>query len=109
MCRVSSQPFRADEAYVKMADDPGRCSNGWAAYVEWGVDVPRGEETDMYRAHRGWRGDHLSWNAWPTRRDAAAEQMMEEMKDFDASDMPFDGMRMMWGGFEKIFDSAEAG
>ena len=30
------------------------------------------------------------------------------MGDMDMSKMPFDGMRMMWAGFEPLFDSAAA-
>jgi uncharacterized protein YbaA (DUF1428 family) len=31
--------------------------------------------------------------------------MEAEMGDMDTSTMPFDGMRMMWAGFEPLFDS----
>ncbi len=48
----------------------------------------------------------FSWVKWPDKAtaDAAWEKMMQDdrMKDFD---MPFDGKRMMWGGFEPIFES----
>jgi uncharacterized protein YbaA (DUF1428 family) len=44
---------------------------------------------------------------WPSKevRDAANKKMMEdpEMKNMD---MPFDGKRMIFGGFETIFDTA---
>ena len=51
----------------------------------------------------------FSWVAWPDRAtcDAAAKQMEADMADFDMSRMPFDGMRMMWAGFEPLFDSAD--
>jgi uncharacterized protein YbaA (DUF1428 family) len=48
----------------------------------------------------------FSWIEWPSKqvRDAANKQMMEdpEMKNMD---MPFDGKRMFFGGFEVMVDS----
>ena len=48
----------------------------------------------------------FSWIEWPSKeaRDAANKKMMEdpEMKNMD---MPFDGKRMIFGGFELIFDT----
>ena len=48
----------------------------------------------------------FAWLKWPDKAtaDAAWAKMMEDprMKDMD---MPFDGKRMMWGGFETIFQS----
>ena len=78
----------------------------------WGEDVPRGKKTDFYRATKAEEGEVpvFSWTAWPDRAtcDAAAKAMEAEMGDFDPSQMPFDGMRLMWAGFEPIFDSAAA-
>lgn len=41
-----------------------------------------------------------------TERDRINEQVMidERMKNFDPADMPFDGKRMFWGGFETIVE-----
>ncbi|MFV0276339.1 MAG: DUF1428 domain-containing protein [Parahaliea sp.] len=100
-------------AYVKMAGDawPAFRKGGCLGMFEnWGVEVQRGEQTDFYRATKAQDGEVplFSWTAWPDRAtcEAAAKAMEAEMGDFDFSSMPFDGMRMMWGGFEPIFDTA---
>lgn len=49
----------------------------------------------------------FSWILWPSR-DARNEGMKKIMADPrmqpDANPMPFDGKRMIYGGFEVIFD-----
>ena len=76
----------------------------------WGVDVPRGKLTDFYRATLAEDGEApvFGWTAWPDKAtcDAAARAMEAEMEGQEFPEMPFDGMRMMWGGFEVIFDTA---
>lgn len=74
----------------------------------WGVDVPPGKVTGFDLAVKLEEGEVVvfSWVKWPDKAtaDAAWEKMMQDdrMKDFD---MPFDGKRMMWGGFQPIFES----
>ena len=52
----------------------------------------------------------FSWIIWPDRApcDAASKAMEAEMEEQRMPPMPFDGRRMMWGGFEPIFHSAAA-
>lgn len=106
-------PEKNKAAYAAMADEGWKMfENGGAiGMVEgWGEDVPRGKVTDFYRATKAEEGEvpMFSWVAWPDRAtcDAAAKAMEAEMGDMDMSQMPFDGMRMMWAGFEPLFDSA---
>jgi len=74
----------------------------------WGDDVPEGQVTSFSRAVQ--RKDDeavvFSWVWWPDKatRDGAWAQMMndEEMK---AEDMPFDGKRMIFGGFEVLVEA----
>lgn len=108
-------PERNRDAYVKMAGDawPMFAKGGALGTCEaWGIDVPRGKQTDFWRATLAEDGEAVlfSWVAWPDRAtcDAAASEMMAEMEGQAYPDMPFDGMRMMWGGFETIFDSGPA-
>lgn len=74
----------------------------------WGNDVPDGKVTDFKKAVKAEPGENVvfSWIEWPSKqvRDAANKQMMEdpEMKNMD---MPFDGKRMFFGGFEVMLDS----
>lgn len=107
-------PGKNREAYVKMASDGWENlfrKSGCQGMVEgWGVDVPHGKQTDFYRATLAEDGEVplFSWVAWPDRAtcDKAAKEMEASMQGQPMPEMPFDGMRMMWGGFEPIFDSA---
>ncbi len=74
----------------------------------WGADVPRGKVTDFYMATQA-RDDEtivFSWIEWPDRAtaDASYEKMMSDPDMSEMGEMPFDGMRMIWGGFEPVVD-----
>ena len=75
----------------------------------WGDDVPDGKVTDFRRAVDAKPGETVvfSWIEWPSKevRDAANETIMSDpaMKDMD---IPFDGKRMIFGGFVPLFDTA---
>jgi uncharacterized protein YbaA (DUF1428 family) len=70
----------------------------------WGDDVPEGKLTDMRRAVALKDGETVcaGWIVWPDKatRDAAWSKMMDEMKD--APNPPFDGKRMIFGGFAAV-------
>ncbi len=71
----------------------------------WGEDVPEGKSTDFRKAVALKEGETVAvgWITWPDRavRDAAWEKLMrdERMKNSEA---PFDGKRMIFGGFEQV-------
>ena len=72
----------------------------------WGEDIPPGKVTGFDLAVKQEEGETVvfSWLRWPDR--AAADKCFAEMMndpDFDGMDMPFDGQRMMWGGFAPVF------
>lgn len=73
----------------------------------WGDDVPAGKQTDFQRAVQAKDDETVvfSWVEWPDKatRDAAMKRMMEDPR-FDPKEnpMPFDGMRMIYGGFQPI-------
>ena len=108
-------PQAKKDAYVTMARDAWDMFKGYGCLgiaENWGTDVPHGKQTDMYRATRAEDGEVpvFSWTAWPDRAtcDAAGEKMQADMDGQDMPEMPFDGQRMIWGGFQTIFDSADA-
>lgn len=76
----------------------------------WGDDVPDGKVTDFKRAVDAKPGETVvfSWIEWPSKavRDAANKRIMED-PEMASLDMPFDGKRMIFGGFEPIFDTGE--
>lgn len=76
----------------------------------WGEDVPRGKVTDFYMATKAKDDETVvfSWIEWPDKAtaDAAYEKMMSDPAMQDMPEMPFDGMRMMWGGFTPVVDES---
>ena len=73
--------------------------------VGWGDDVPEGEQTDFRRAVDLQPGETvvLCWMTWPDKatRDAAYAKMMADPAMAEI-EMPFDGKRMIFGGFDPI-------
>ena len=76
----------------------------------WGSDVPEGKLTSFPMAVQRAPGETvvLAWIEWPSReaRDAAWEKLMSDPRmQGDGAAMPFDGKRMIFGGFEIILDA----
>ena len=78
-------------------------------FEAWDSDVPEGKVTDFRKAVDATPDEKVvfSWFEYPDRaaRDAANEKMMsdERMKEMGES-MPFDGKRMIMGGFDAIVE-----
>src|SRR4051795_5138717 len=80
----------------------------------WDSDVPEGKVTDFRRAVDAKPDEKIvfSWFEYPSRqdRDAANEKFMSDPQMAELSkDMPFDGKRMIMGGFEAIVEEGSAG
>lgn len=75
----------------------------------WGDDVPEGKLTDFRGAVKAEAGEIVvfSWIEYPSR-EARDRVNQEAMKDPRLSgmeaDMPFDGKRMIFGGFVPLLD-----
>ena len=76
----------------------------------WGDDVPDGKVTDFRRAVKAEPGESIvfSWIVYPSKavRDEAAKKVMSDPR-LAHSDMPFDGKRLIYGGFELLLNSGE--
>lgn len=79
----------------------------------WGDDVPDGKVTDFRRAVQAKPDETVafSWIEWPDKatRDAGMakiEQMMksDERMDPQKNPIPFDGKRMIFGGFTTVVE-----
>jgi len=77
----------------------------------WGDDLPDGKVTDFRRAVQANDDEAVvfSWIEWPDKatRDAAMGKMEDLMKNDprvgpESNPMPFDGKRMIYGGFALI-------
>ncbi len=110
---VAAVPTANKAAYKKHAEDAAVVfkEHGALKLVEcWGDDVPPGEVTSFPMAVKC-RDDEtvvFSWVLWPSReaRNAGIEKAMTDPRlQPDANPMPFDGKRMIFGGFEMIVDA----
>ncbi|WP_417458884.1 DUF1428 domain-containing protein [Kordiimonas sp.] len=85
--------------------------HGALSVVEtWGDDVPEGKVTSFPMAVKLEEGEAVvfSWITWPDRatRDTGMKKAMEDPRmQMDISSMPFDGKRMIFGGFETILEA----
>ena len=76
----------------------------------WGDNVPHGTQTDFFRCVQAREDETVvfSWIEWPDKatRDAGMQKMMEDPRmdpsNPDNPPMPFDGKRMIFGGFKSI-------
>ncbi len=75
----------------------------------WGDDVPDGKVTDFKRAVNAEAGENVvfSWVVWPSKeaRDAGNKKIMDDPRMKMHEDMPFDGRRMIFGGFSVLVDT----
>jgi uncharacterized protein YbaA (DUF1428 family) len=77
----------------------------------WGDEVPEGKLTDFRRAVKAGEDETVvfSWIEWPDKatRDAAMEKVMSDPRmEPEANPMPFDGKRLVYGGFEPVIELA---
>lgn len=107
---VAAVPTANEGAYLEHAAATGPLFKEYGALAVmelWGDDVPRGETTDLYRAVacNDDEGLVLSWVVWPDKatRDAGWAQLMQDPRmSHEAAPMPFDGSRLIHGGFRVL-------
>jgi uncharacterized protein YbaA (DUF1428 family) len=80
----------------------------------WGDEVPDGKVTDFKGAVQA-KPDEvvlLAWLEYPSKavRDAANQKMMNDPNAKEmGKDMPFDGQRVIFAGFEALLDEGKGG
>jgi uncharacterized protein YbaA (DUF1428 family) len=109
---VAAVPTANREAYRKHAESAAAVfkEHGAQRVVEcWGDDVPEGKVTSFPMAVK--RKDDetvvFSWVVWPSRtvRDEGMKKVMSDPRmQPETNPMPFDGQRLIYGGFEPIVD-----
>lgn len=113
---IVAVPTANKELYRKHA------SNAWPMFAEfgmqrlvegWGDEVPDGKVTDFKGAVQAKPAETVlfSWCEYPTRevRDEAGQKMRSDPRMEEMGEMPFDGMRMVFGGFAPILDEGPGG
>jgi uncharacterized protein YbaA (DUF1428 family) len=110
---VAAVPTANREAYKKHAQEIARVfkDHGALKMVEcWGDDVPDGKLTSFPMAVK--KNDDetvvFSWIVWPSRqaRDEGVKKVMADPRARpDVNPMPFDGKRLIHGGFDILFEA----
>lgn len=109
---VASVPTANREAFRQHAEIAAAVlqEHGALKVVEcWGDDVPDGEITSFPMAVKCQPDETVvfSWILWPSRevRDAGMQKVMEDPRMAqETNPMPFDGKRVIYGGFEVLVD-----
>ncbi|HAZ7574595.1 DUF1428 domain-containing protein [Legionella sp. PATHC032] len=109
---VAAVPKANKEKYVEHATKAGVIfkEHGALRLVEcWGDDVPEGKITSFPMAVQCKEDETVvfSWILWPSKqvRDTGMKKVMEDPRlKPDINPMPFDGKRMIYGGFNIVVD-----
>jgi uncharacterized protein YbaA (DUF1428 family) len=109
---VVAVPDEKRDVYVRYAGEVARVFKecGALRVVEcWGDDVPEGKLTSFPMAVKREPGESvvIAWIVWPDKatRDAGHRKMEADPRVQHATDtMPFDGKRMIYGGFQTVVD-----
>jgi uncharacterized protein YbaA (DUF1428 family) len=109
---IAAVPNANKEQYVIHAKKSATIFKEYGALkiVEcWGDDVPEGKVTSFPMAVQCKDNETVvfSWVVWPSKevRNAAWQKAMQDPRmSPDANPMPFDGMRLIYGGFETIVE-----
>jgi uncharacterized protein YbaA (DUF1428 family) len=117
---VLAVPTANRAAYQKIAEDAAIVFKEYGALkvVEcWGDDVPEGKLTSFPMAVKCEENETVvfSWIVWPSRevRDSPEERLRQQGNQLAMADprmqpgneMPFDGKRLIYGGFEILVES----
>jgi len=107
---VLAVPDAGRDTFVKFAEkfDPIFQEYGASWIVEaWGTDVPVGVVTDFRKAVKALPEETVvfSWIVWPNKeaRNEGSRKVMSDPR-FEGLEMPFDGRRMIYGGFTPIVE-----
>jgi len=107
---VAAVPAANKEQYLQHARETAaifRECGATKCVDTWGDDVPEGKLTDFHRAVQAEPGEAIvfSWITWPDKatRDAGWAKAMQDER-LSKMQMPFDGKRMIYGGFAPIYE-----
>ncbi|EEW25516.1 DUF1428 domain-containing protein [Rhodobacter ferrooxidans] len=111
---VASVPDDKKQVYIDHAAFVAKVfhDHGALQVVEnWGDDVPEGKLTSFPMAVQRQPGETVvfSWVVWPSREARVAGWAAMDKDDRMAAmnEMPFDGKRMIYGGFTQVLNTTE--
>ncbi len=110
---VAAVPTANKDKFRKHAEDAAAVFKECGALKVtecWGDDVPQGKLTSFPLAVKCQEDETVvfSWIVWPSRavRDQGMAKMMADPRmQPDTNPMPFDGKRVIFGGFEVLVES----
>lgn len=109
---VAAVPTKNKEKYIEHARLAAAVfkEHGALKLVDcWGDDVPEGELTSLPKAVQCKADETVifSWILWPSKevRDKGMQKVMEDPRmQPDVNPMPFDGKRLIYGGFTMMLE-----
>ena len=112
-CFVAAVPSENKAEYIehaKIAAELFKESGALEVVENWGDDVPAGEVTSLPMAVKAEEHETVvfSWVVWPSKevRDSGWGAMMEDPRmSAENNPMPFDGKRLIYGGFKTLLKS----
>ena len=110
---VVAVPTANRDTYLKYAEAAAKVFKEYGALtvVEcWGDDVPQGKLTSFPMAVKCKEDETVvfSWITWPSRqvRDEGMKKVMADPRlQPETNPMPFDGKRLIYGGFSVLVDT----
>lgn len=111
-CFVAAVPTENKEKYIVHAELSSTVfkDHGALKITEaWGDDIPEGDVTSFPMAVNCTKEETVVFSCvvWSSKevRDAAWQAIMEDPRmQPDQNPMPFDGKRLIYGGFDTIFE-----
>jgi len=110
---IATVPTKNKQLYIEHATKSAEVFKDYGALKiteAWGDDIPEGEVTSLPLAVKCSDDETvvMSTILWPSKevRDAAWQAAMEDPRMHpDNNPMPFDGKRLIFGGFNSIFEA----
>ena len=111
MAYVGSVPTERKEDYLKSCRTLGEMfrEHGATRIVEtWGNEVPEGKLTSFPMAVKAEPGETVvfGWQEWPDKaaQERAWEAVQQDPRAGAMQDMPIDGKRMIFAGFDTLLE-----
>ena len=109
---VAAVPDENKAKYIQFARESAAVFKKYGALKlvdNWADDVPEGELTSFPMAVKCKENESIifSWIIWPSKevRNSGWEKVMQDSRMSEENNpMPFDGRRMIYGGFQMVVD-----
>lgn len=110
---VAAVPTANKQQYLQHAETSASLFKEYGALKvieNWGDDIPQGKLTSLPLAVKAKEDETvvLSWVVWPSKevRDSGWQNIMNDPRmSAESNPMPFDGQRLIHGGFNTILEA----